>query len=70
MKLSELRERTTVSVEEAGEIIGLSRSSAYEAARRGDIPILRLGRRIFVPVPRLLALLGAAEDEKATATEG
>lgn len=48
----------TVSVERAGALLGISRGSAYEAARRGDIPALRIGKRLVVPTARLLALLG------------
>ncbi len=50
--------RLTVTVEEAAGVLGLGRSAAYEAARRGDIPTRRLGRRIVVPVPLLLQWLG------------
>jgi len=50
--------RATVSVEEAGRFLGVGRSAAYEAVRRGEIPHLRIGRRLLVPVPRLMALLG------------
>jgi excisionase family DNA binding protein len=46
-------ERLTMSVEEASEALGISRSLAYELARRGQIPSLRLGRRIVVPVRAL-----------------
>lgn len=46
------------TVEEAGRIMGLGRSAAYEAVRRGEIPTIRLGRRIVVPRARLEALLG------------
>ena len=41
--------KRTISIEEAGAQLGLSRNSAYEAARRGDIPTLRMGRRLLVP---------------------
>ena len=57
--LTDLRDRATCTVEEAGQVLGLSRASAYVAARQGQIPTLRIGRRLIVPVPRLLALLGA-----------
>lgn len=53
-----LRGRLTVTVEEAGTILGLGRSAAYEATRRGEIPSRRLGRRIVIPVPLLLDWLG------------
>jgi excisionase family DNA binding protein len=39
-----------ISVPEAGRQLGLSRNSAYEAANRGEIPTIRIGRRLLVPV--------------------
>ncbi|WP_181180711.1 hypothetical protein [Mesorhizobium sp. B2-4-6] len=43
--------RATLSVPEAGAIFfGLSRNGSYEAAKRGDLPTLKLGRSIVVPV--------------------
>lgn len=55
----------TISVERAGELLGVSRRAAYRAASRGQIPTLRVGRRLLVPTQRLLDLLGmaAAGDE-------
>jgi len=46
-------QRLTMTVEEASEALGISRSLAYELVRRGEIPSLRLGRRIVVPVDAL-----------------
>lgn len=51
-------EQPTVTVEEAAHWLGLGRSSAYEAARRGEIPTLRFGRSLRVPTARLRVLLG------------
>lgn len=48
----------TISVEQAGELLGVSRRSAYRAAARGQIPTVRIGRRLLVPTQRLLDLLG------------
>lgn len=48
----------TLTVEQAAEVLGISRRSAYRAVERGDLPTLRLGRRLLVPTARLLALLG------------
>jgi excisionase family DNA binding protein len=56
--LNALEGRLTVSVEEAGAILGIGRSAAYEATHRGEIPCRRLGRRIVIPVPLLLDWLG------------
>ncbi len=57
-------ERPTVTVEEAGELLGVSRGSAYEAARTGELPTIRIGRRLLVPTARLLALLGQADTHQ------
>jgi len=52
----------TLSVPQAGEILGISRNSAYEAAKKGEIPIIRIGRLIRVPIPALERMLGCAID--------
>lgn len=63
--------RLTITVPEAGRWLGLSRNSAYQAAARGEIPTLRIGGRLLVPVPKLLALVGASpqtDDEVGAPT--
>ena len=42
-------ERLTLTVEEAGDLLGISRALAYEMARTGRLPTLRFGKRIVVP---------------------
>ncbi len=66
----------TISVEEAGAILGLSRPSAYAAAHSyletgSGIPVLKLGRKLRVPTAPLLALLGvsAPVEEETGGTE-
>lgn len=49
--------RLVYSVEEAGKLLGLGRSGAYEAVRRGDIPTIRIGRRWLVPKAALDSML-------------
>lgn len=39
----------TISVPEAAEMLGISPWTYYEAAKRGDLPSLKIGRRILVP---------------------
>ncbi len=61
----------TISVEHAGRLLGLSRRSAYRAVERGELPVLRFGRRLVVPTAKLLALLGVEKPsgvEPARAT--
>ena len=56
----ELRQETvkTISVPEAGRIyFGISKNSSYEAARRGDIPTIRIGHLLRVPVVALERML-------------
>ncbi len=55
--------RATLSVEETARILGISLGSARRAVRNGEIPSLRLGARWLVPVPKLLQMLGAEEDQ-------
>jgi excisionase family DNA binding protein len=50
-------EKKTLSIPEAGKVLGIGRSAAYEAARTGQIPTLRIGRRLIVPIPLLERLL-------------
>ena len=47
----------TVSVPEAGARLGLSRGGAYEAARRGEIPTIKFGRKLVVPLVALNRML-------------
>lgn len=55
-----------MTVARAGALaFGLGRAASYEAARRGDLPTIRVGRRLHVPTARLRALLGL--DPGATA---
>ena len=51
----------TVSVPEAGEkYFGLCRNAAYDAARRGDIPTIKIGRLLRVPIRVLERMLDRA----------
>jgi len=52
--------RLVLSVTEAAELLGISRGLAYELARTGQLPSLRLGRRVVVPRAALLTWLERA----------
>lgn len=56
--LLELLSKPTLSIEEAGKVLGLGRGGAYEAARRGDIPTISFGARKRVPTARIITMLG------------
>ena len=48
----------TYSVPEAGRIVGLGKNASYDAAHRGELPVLRFGRILRVPRAALERLLG------------
>jgi len=54
-------DRRTMTVEEAAHMLGISRSSAYECVRRGELRALRLGRRLVVPRDALEELLASSQ---------
>lgn len=59
MTIEEALGRPTISVPDAGKLFfGLGRDASYEAAKTGDIPTIRVGGRILVPVVPLAAKLG------------
>ena len=55
-----MTERRTITVTEAAKILGIGRAAAYEGARSGDIPTIRIGKRILVPVVALERMLEQA----------
>lgn len=57
----------TLSVPEAGRrYFGLSRNGAYDAAARGEIPTMRVGRLLRVPVRAMELRLDRADDGNAS----
>jgi excisionase family DNA binding protein len=50
-------QRRTLTVEEAAKELGISKASAYEAARTGELPTIKIGKRILVPVVALERML-------------
>jgi len=53
----EISSRDVLSVREVAQRLGLSRAAAYRAAASGQIPALRIGARIVVPLVRYERLL-------------
>lgn len=52
----------TITVEQAAQILGIGRSTAYELVRCGDLASIRLRRRIVVPVAHLAERLGVDRE--------
>ena len=42
-------ERACMTVPEAAKILRISRNHAYELARQGKLPVIRLGKRLIIP---------------------
>lgn len=61
--------QVTISVIEAGRRLGIAKNTAYEAARRGEIPIIRIGRRIVVPLAAFEAMLAVKSKSQIAAAE-
>lgn len=59
---STTQERLTLTVEEAAQVLGISRAFAYESVRRGDIPHIKIGRRVLVPRAALDRMLAMPND--------
>lgn len=61
-----VRASATLTVPEAAQLLGIGRNLAYEiAARDGEIagvPVIRVGRRLLIPLTRLLDVLGLDDD--------
>jgi len=52
-------EKLTYTITEAAVLLGVGRSAAYEAARTGQLPTVRVGKRILVPREALRQFLAA-----------
>ena len=55
-------QRLTYSVDEAAELLGISRTLAYEAIRKGEIPHINIGKRILIPKSALDWLLNSIQN--------
>lgn len=59
-----MTEPKTLTVPDAGRLyFSLGRNASYEAARRGDIPTIRIGRLLRVPIAAMEARLAAANEK-------
>ena len=49
--------KKTMSVEAAGKKLGLGRNATYAAVHRGEIPVIKIGVQLLVPIAALERLL-------------
>jgi len=59
-------EAHTLSVEHAARLIGVSRSTAYRLVRDGELPAIRVGRRVLILKKPLMEMLEAKEDQSSS----
>jgi excisionase family DNA binding protein len=59
----------TISVPEAARRLGIGRNQGYECAKRGEIPAIRLGKRMLVPVAAFEAMLVVQSKQQIIAAE-
>mgnify|MGYP001071606840 CR=1 FL=1 len=50
-------QRLTLSVEETAKLLGIGRNLAYDRVKTGEIPVIKVGRRLLVPRRALEKLL-------------
>jgi len=50
-------ERVTFTVEETARLLGIGRQIAYNRVKTGEIPVIKIGRRLLVPRRALEKLL-------------
>ena len=53
-----------IAVPQAAKLLGISRAAAYRFAAAGDLPVKRLGRRVYILTARLRELI-ETEDQAA-----
>ena len=60
----------TISVPEAGRVyFGIGRDASYGAARRGDIPVIRIGKLMRVPIVAMERMLDRAGEAEGAPPE-
>lgn len=57
----------TISIEEAARRLGIGRNQAYEAARLGQIPVIKIGKRLLIPLAPFEQMLGLSATPSAEA---
>ncbi len=58
------KEKLTLTVDETAKCLGIGRNSAYEAIAKGEIPVVKIGKRLLVPKAALERLLAAGQPKK------
>ena len=62
-----MTKKLTGTVDEAADALGVSRNSAYEGVKAGEIPAIRVGKRILVLWGPLMRKLGVGDEQAGEA---
>ncbi len=57
-------QKLTLNVNETSKLLGVARGSVYLAIERGEIPVLKLGKRLLIPRKALEDLLDKASQPR------
>ena len=63
---SQSDDRLTLTVEQAGKMLGISRATAYQLANQGKLPAIRLGRRLLISKAGLERMVNEARTKTQT----
>lgn len=55
-------ERLTLTVTEAAKLLGIGRNLCYDRVKTGEIPVIKIGRRLLVPRKALMELLEKGQE--------
>ena len=61
--------KPTMSVPDAGALLGLGRNAAYDAAKRGELPTIKIGGRIMVVTAKFREMLDARQEPPAASDD-
>lgn len=59
--------RATYSIDEVATLLGIGRNAAYEGARRGDFPTIKIGKSVRAPRALIHRMLGIDGEAASTA---
>ena len=57
-------EKLTLNINEVAAALGISRNAAYQACNKGEIPAIRIGKRLLVPKNQLERMLSKGGNQK------
>ncbi|MBA7592569.1 hypothetical protein ES708_34756 [subsurface metagenome] len=64
-----MEEKLTLSIEETARLLGIGRNLCYDRVKTGEIPVIKIGRRLIVPRAALMKMLAEPEPFKPVQTE-